>query len=136
MHRFTCQAVTPATCIIVVVVEYDKYVLDYTIYIHVCSRKYWQLSPKSLLQDIGGFKFGDSVRDCHTYMYTIESHDYAPPPSVHGQKWAMGRGLIRGILIFPCNDHYQPSNATWVRNLCTFSGCLVGKTREKRLSKA
>ena len=42
----------------------------------------------------------------------------------------MGRGLIRGILTFPCDDHYRLQNATWVRDLCTFSGCLVGKTRE------
>ena len=25
----------------------------------------------------------------------------------------MGRGLIRGILIFPCDDHYRLPNATW-----------------------
>ena len=25
---------------------------------------------------------------------------------------------------------YRPSNATWAHNLCTFSGCLVGKTLE------
>ena len=43
----------------------------------------------------------------------------------------MGRGLIRGILTFPCDDHYRPPNATWARDLCTFSGCLVGKTRRK-----
>ena len=33
----------------------------------------------------------------------------------------MGRGLIRGILTFPCDDHYRPSNATWARDLCIFS---------------
>ena len=48
----------------------------------------------------------------------------------------MGRGLIRGILTFPRDDHYRPPNATWARDLCTFSGCLVSKTREKRQSKA
>ena len=47
-----------------------------------------------------------------------------------------GEGLIRGILTFPCDDHYRPPNITWARDLCTFSGCLVGKTREKRQSKA
>ena len=26
-------------------------------------------------------------------------------------------------------------NATWVCDLCTFSGCLMGKTREKQQSK-
>ena len=30
----------------------------------------------------------------------------------------MGRGLIHGILTFPCDDHYRPSNATWARDLC------------------
>ena len=29
----------------------------------------------------------------------------------------VGRGLIRGIVTFPCDDHYQPSNTTWVRYL-------------------
>ena len=43
----------------------------------------------------------------------------------------MGRGLIHEILTFLCDDHYRPPNATWARDLCTFSGCLVGKTREK-----
>ena len=47
----------------------------------------------------------------------------------------MGRGLIRGIPTFPCGDHYRLSNATWARDLCTFSGCLAGKTREKRQSR-
>ena len=63
---------------------------------------------------------------------TVESRDYAPPLL----NWANGRGLIRRILTFPCDDHYRPSNATWARGLCTFSGCLIGKTREKRSSKA
>ena len=39
----------------------------------------------------------------------------------------MGRGLIHGSVTFPCDDHYRPSNATWVHNLCTFSGCLMAK---------
>ena len=29
----------------------------------------------------------------------------------------MGRGPIRGILTFLCDDHYRLSNATWVREL-------------------
>ena len=47
----------------------------------------------------------------------------------------MGRGLIRGILTFPCDYHYRPLNATWARDLCTFSGCLVGKTRENNKAR-
>ena len=38
----------------------------------------------------------------------------------------MGRGLIRGILTFPCDDHYRLSNATWARDLCTF--CVLSLT--------
>ena len=37
-------------------------------------------------------------------------------------------------LTFPCDNHYRPPNATWAHNLCIFSGCLVGKTREKQQS--
>ena len=32
---------------------------------------------------------------------------------------------------FTCDDHYRPTNATWARNPCTFSGSLIGKIREK-----
>ena len=49
---------------------------------------------------------------------------------------AVGRGLIRGILTFPRDDHYRPSNATWVRDLCTFSGYLMGKTNKVRHTMA
>ena len=34
-------------------------------------------------------------------------------------------------MIFTCDDHYRPTNATWMRDSCTFSGCLMGKTRYK-----
>ena len=51
------------------------------------------------------------------HMNTVESCDYAP---------------IHGILTFPYDDHYRPSNAMWAHDFCTFSGCLVVKTREKR----
>ena len=44
----------------------------------------------------------------------------------------MGRGLIRGILTIPCDDHYRFPNATWARDLCTFCGCLVGKNDKVR----
>jgi hypothetical protein len=37
----------------------------------------------------------------------------------------LGRGLIRGIMTLPYDDQYQ------LQNLCTFSGCLTGKIREK-----
>ena len=48
----------------------------------------------------------------------------------------MGRGLIYGILTFLCDNHYQLLNAMWVHDLCTFSGCLVGKTQESLLAVA
>ena len=48
---------------------------------------------------------------------TVESRDYAP-------------------LTFSCYDHYQLLNATYAHDLYTLFGSLVGKTREKRLSKA
>ena len=89
----------------------------------------------------GGFPCTDINVIVHnniiTRYYTIiaESRDYAPPPPppppVHASIWAKaGRGLIRGILTFPCDDHYRPSKATLAHDL---SGCLVG---EKRSSKA
>ena len=37
----------------------------------------------------------------------------------------VGRGLIRGILTFPCDDHYRPSNTTWARDLCTVLSLAV-----------
>ena len=43
-----------------------------------------------------------------------------------------GRGLIRRIVIFTCDDHYRPTNTTWARDLYTFSGSLMGKTQEKQ----
>ena len=43
---------------------------------------------------------------------------------------------MRWILTFPCDDHYRLSNATWTRDLCTFSGYLMGKTRANQQSKA
>ena len=47
----------------------------------------------------------------------------------------VGRGLIRGILTLPHDDHYRPLNATWTRDLY-FLGLFDGKTQEKRQSKA
>ena len=41
------------------------------------------------------------------------------PPFVHasiGQN--RGGGLIGGIVIFTCDDHYRPANATWARDPC------------------
>ena len=70
---------------------------------------------------------------------TVESRNYAPLANKPCACWhwaKVGRGLIRGIVTLLCDDHYRPPNATWARDLCTFSGCLTGKTREKRQSKA
>jgi hypothetical protein len=57
---------------------------------------------------------------------TVESCDYAPPPFC---MLALGKigggGLIPGIVAF------YLTNATWTRDLCTFSGYLMDKTREK-----
>ena len=39
-----------------------------------------------------------------------------------------GKGLIRWIAIFICDDHYRPTNRTWARDLCAscgFFGCLM-----------
>ena len=43
---------------------------------------------------------------------------------------------MHGIVTFTCDDHYRSTNAMWARDLCTFSGSLTGKTREKQQSKA
>ena len=40
-----------------------------------------------------------------------------------------------GTVIFLRDDHYRLTIATWVRNLCTFIGCLMDKTGEKRQNK-
>ena len=42
-----------------------------------------------------------------------------------------GRGLFRRTVIFTCDNHCWPTNATWARDLYTFSGFLMGKSREK-----
>ena len=40
------------------------------------------------------------------------------------------------ITTFPHDDYYQPMNATWVHDLRTFSGCLMGKTQQNEASVA
>ena len=60
------------------------------------------------------------------YVYTVESRDHAPP-FVHariGQKLIRGRSLH--FRVTTITDHWMPRG----RDLCTFSGCLVGKPRE------
>ena len=44
-----------------------------------------------------------------------------------------GGGLICGIVIFPCDDHYRQTIAKWVHNLCTFAGCLTDKVSFDKL---
>ena len=39
---------------------------------------------------------------------------------------------MRRIVIFTCDDHYRPKNATWVRDLCTFCGILMEKSNKVR----
>jgi hypothetical protein len=73
-------------------------------------------------------------------LNTVESRDYAPPffcMLALGKSTYVERGFNkRGIVTFPYDDLYRPTNATWARDLSTFSGCLMDKTREKRQSKA
>ena len=49
----------------------------------------------------------------------------------------MGRGLIRGILTFPCDDHYRPPNATWrtisVHSLAVWLAKLEKKDEVRRI---
>ena len=42
------------------------------------------------------------------------------------------RGLLCRVVIFPRDDHYRLTNATWARDLRTFSGCLMEKDNEVR----
>ena len=67
-----------------------------------------------------------SIGRMHLLDNTVESRDYTPPfvRASIGQKW--GGGLYAGSLHF----HYRPLNITWARNLCTFSGYLMGNTQE------
>ena len=51
-------------------------------------------------------------------------------PFVHASIGQNGRGLIHGIVIFTCDDHYWPTNATSACDLCTFSGCLMGRLKK------
>ena len=46
-----------------------------------------------------------------------------------------GEGAYARIVTFPNDNHYRLMNAMWARDLCTFSGCLISKTREKQRSK-
>ena len=52
-----------------------------------------------------------------------------PPPLC---MLALGKSREGAYTWDPCDNHYRPSNATWTRDVSTFSGCLVGKTREKQ----
>ena len=80
-------------------------------------------------------QFSSSQQNLIQSTCTVESCDYTPFSAC--QHWAkLGRGLIRGIVTFLYDDHYRPMKATWVSNLCTFSSCLMGKTQQKRQSKA
>ena len=63
--------------------------------------------------------------------YTVESHNYAPCMLALGKT---REGLVCRIVIFICDNHYLPTNAMWVHDLRTFSGCLMGKTQEKQPS--
>ena len=45
--------------------------------------------------------------------------------------FAAGRGIIGGIVTFPCNDHYRPKNLQPRGcNLGAYASCLIGKTGE------
>ena len=62
-------------------------------------------------------------------LYSVESCDYAP------SLLSFGGGGGGGILTFLCDDYYRPSNATWACDPCTFSSCLMGKSREKHMTQ-
>ena len=66
------------------------------------------------------------------YACTVESRDYAPP-FVHLALGKSGVGLMCRILTFPCDDHYRPSTATWVRNL--YFLWLFGEQNSKKTMK-
>ena len=53
------------------------------------------------------------------------------PPCVCASIGQNGRGLIRGIVTFVCDDYYRLTNM-WARDLRTFSGSLMGKTQKKQ----
>ena len=42
---------------------------------------------------------------------------------------------MRGSVTLPRDNHYRSTIATWTRDLCTFTGCLMDKTGEKRQSR-
>ena len=68
----------------------------------------------------------------HTKLYgsTIVSHKYAPLFCMLALG-KTGEEAYVGIMTFPRDNHYWPTIAKWACNLCTFSGCLMGKTQEK-----
>ena len=55
-----------------------------------------------------------------------------PPPFCMLASGKTGEGgLTHGIVIFLSDDNYRPIIATWMRDLCTFTGSLMDKTGEK-----
>ena len=47
-----------------------------------------------------------------------EARGWGAGNTVESRNWTkQGRGLIRGIVIFICDDHYRLTNATWARSL-------------------
>ena len=70
-----------------------------------------------------------SVASCElTYMYIISYYHRIPQLRLTFCMLTLGKiaGLMHGIVTFPRDDHYRPMNATWMHDLCTFSGCLIG----------
>ena len=41
---------------------------------------------------------------------------------------------MHGIVIFPHDDHYRPMIATWTCDLCSFTGSLMDKTGQDKVS--
>ena len=56
-----------------------------------------------------------SHRNLYLYGITVESRNYAPLLCMLALG-KTGEGLIRGIVMFTCDDHYRPTNATWARD--------------------
>ena len=55
------------------------------------------------------------------YMYVYHRMPWLPPPLCMPALGKTGKGFISWIVTLPCDDHYRLSNATWVRDIYTFS---------------
>ena len=62
------------------------------------------------------------------YTNTVVSIPHIRPLLLHANiRQNRGGDLCKGIIIFPCDDHYRPIIATWTGDLCTFTCRLIEK---------